>query len=453
MTIDPIRKLILGNTDALESDSKVQDAKTTANQSGYNRIQSYEDELIELDETSFGTFDSENADTDEIEAEIKSKEEEIKQLEQDTEQYIEDCTNEIEKIISEGTDVIPDEVQEQFSEISDEISKAIKGNTGSIQELSSTISENELAISRANDEIKEKEKEIKEKEDKIKSLEKKNDPESKEEIESLKGEIQGLNSEISKLNDIISNANKVIETANGEIEEYTKLNETEAERQKGLMNELLNEYNKSHTQEERVMQDPESKRNIEGLEECISNANMNLSENTLNLTNEINNLRVELAKKYLEELKAKEAAATAQTSGTSYSILGGNYTGDLPVNSSLASIAESTANSMGSTGWCLKGVNNALEAAYGFRLSYNSAYQAIPALQSRSDFTEVTNEFPTAQSLTNLPAGAIVVWENGNGHPHGHISIALGDGREASDHIQSQTVNYGTQYHVFIKNN
>ena len=130
MTIDPIRKLILGNTDALESDSKVQDAKTTANQSGYNRIQSYEDELIELDETSFGTFDSENADTDEIEAEIKSKEEEIKQLEQDTEQYIEDCTNEIEKIISEGTDVIPDEVQEQFSEISDEISKAIKGNTG-----------------------------------------------------------------------------------------------------------------------------------------------------------------------------------------------------------------------------------------------------------------------------------------------------------------------------------
>ena len=106
---------------------------------------------------------------------------------------------------------------------------------------------------------------------------------------------------------------------------------------------------------------------------------------------------------------------------------------------------------MGSTGWCLKGVNNALEKAYGFRLSYNSAYQAIPALQSRSDFTEVTNQYPNAQSLTNLPAGAIVVWENSSNHPHGHISIALGNGQEASDHIQSQTVNYGTQYHVFVK--
>ncbi|MCA9552485.1 MAG: single-stranded DNA-binding protein [Myxococcales bacterium] len=46
----------------------------------------------------------------------------------------------------------------------------------------------------------------------------------------------------------------------------------------------------------------------------------------------------------------------------------------------------------------------------------------------------------------------IVVWGKTAASPHGHISVALGDGREASDHIQSQITSLrgATNYRVFI---
>ena len=43
-----------------------------------------------------------------------------------------------------------------------------------------------------------------------------------------------------------------------------------------------------------------------------------------------------------------------------------------------------------------------------------------------------------ASQLRDLPAGAVVVWGRTGVSPHGHISIALGDGREASDHVDVQ---------------
>ena len=41
-----------------------------------------------------------------------------------------------------------------------------------------------------------------------------------------------------------------------------------------------------------------------------------------------------------------------------------------------------------------------------------------------------------ASELRGLPAGAVVVW--GGASPDGHISIALGDGRETGDHVDIQ---------------
>ena len=213
------------------------------------------------------------------------------------------------------------------------------------------------------------------------------------------------------------------------------------------MTKLMNEYYETHTEEDRVYEDSVLKSQIENLENNIEDAQNNLTTNVLKLSGDIELLA------QIKALKEQEQSKIAGTASTpSYSTGGTTYSGNLPSNTTLASAAESMANSMGTTGWCLKGVNNTLEQVYGFRLSYNSAYQAIPALQSRGDFVEVTNQYESASDLVNLPAGAIVVWENSSNHPHGHISIALGDGREASDHIQNQTTNYGTQYHVFIKN-
>ena len=53
--------------------------------------------------------------------------------------------------------------------------------------------------------------------------------------------------------------------------------------------------------------------------------------------------------------------------------------------------------------------------------------------------------------LRKLPPGAIVVWKASRANSAGHISIALGDGRESSDHIGRQlTRNHGAAHQVFV---
>lgn len=77
-----------------------------------------------------------------------------------------------------------------------------------------------------------------------------------------------------------------------------------------------------------------------------------------------------------------------------------------------------------------------------------SAYMAAPLLAKQ---THLFREFAVAPTdLPKLPAGAIVVWGAGPGHPHGHISVATGDGREASDFSTRQITNYPSKPRVFM---
>lgn len=410
--------------------------------------QTLEDELVELNETSEVDYEKiiSKATVEEIQQEIENKQQEITDKQTETNTYIETCKNAIEAIFANGTDVIPKEVQEKYDDELANIIAQIGENTGVIQENLSVITENTLTIKNSEAEIEARQKEIKEKEDEIKSIRKSSNPDE-DKIATLQSEIDSLNLEISIINAIITNANKNIQTAQNANSSLESENKTLNESQSGLMTKLMNEYYETHTEEDRVYEDSVLKSQIENLENNIEDAQNNLTTNVLKLSGDIELLA------QIKALKEQEQSKIAGTTSTpSYSTGGTTYSGNLPSNTALASAAESMANSMGTTGWCLKGVNNTLEQVYGFRLSYNSAYQAIPALQSRGDFVEVTNQYESASDLVNLPAGAIVVWENSSNHPHGHISIALGDGREASDHIQNQTTNYGTQYHVFIKN-
>lgn len=124
-------------------------------------------------------------------------------------------------------------------------------------------------------------------------------------------------------------------------------------------------------------------------------------------------------------------------------------------DSVLASTARSVAMSRGgynSTGRCLGGVNQALRQTYGeeYGIWKNSAYQALPVLRSEP-FTSKFREVDVSRDeLPNLPAGSIVVWDRSEGHPHGHISIALGNGQEASDYIGTQMTKRDAEYYVFI---
>lgn len=96
---------------------------------------------------------------------------------------------------------------------------------------------------------------------------------------------------------------------------------------------------------------------------------------------------------------------------------------------------------------CFKFVKQGL-AAEGVELSGKSAYMAAGQLARNPQFQERKGVKPS--ELSELPAGAVVVWNKNSKHPHGHISVALGDGREVSDRIRQQIEGYGTSVRVFL---
>ncbi len=109
----------------------------------------------------------------------------------------------------------------------------------------------------------------------------------------------------------------------------------------------------------------------------------------------------------------------------------------------VAAAAERSARQLNSVGRCALGVNNAL-TSLGVQ-GRGHAYQKAEQLANNPRFREVN---VSAGDLSRLPAGAVVVWGRSGAKPYGHVSVALGDGREASDHIQRQITGgrYGTDF-------
>lgn len=116
----------------------------------------------------------------------------------------------------------------------------------------------------------------------------------------------------------------------------------------------------------------------------------------------------------------------------------------------LARTAQNVAARRDTVGWCYSGVATAVSKALGVELYGGSAYQASGILARNDDFKEVKSLKPS--DLPKLPAGAIVVWGKTGASPNGHISVALGNGREASDHIGQQLTNLRghTNFRVFM---
>ena len=100
-------------------------------------------------------------------------------------------------------------------------------------------------------------------------------------------------------------------------------------------------------------------------------------------------------------------------------------------------------------GKCYRGVKNAVKQATGVELVGGEAYQAANQLAKSSKFKEVK---VSSSQLDSLPPGAIVVWGKTGKSPHGHISIALGNGKEASDHVSNQleSLRGASNFRVFL---
>ena len=140
------------------------------------------------------------------------------------------------------------------------------------------------------------------------------------------------------------------------------------------------------------------------------------------------------------------AGGSSSASGSSSAATAG-MPGATSTGSKLAEIARAEAtNGDSSGGLCYRDVGRSL-AKIGINVSGASAYMAADQLAKNPKVKEMK---VSQGDLAKLPAGAIVVWDKGNGHEHGHISIATGDGKEASDLMRNQITNYGTSFRVFM---
>jgi peptidoglycan hydrolase-like protein with peptidoglycan-binding domain len=135
---------------------------------------------------------------------------------------------------------------------------------------------------------------------------------------------------------------------------------------------------------------------------------------------------------------ASSTAGAAPASRVDASQLSGSAFGD-----KLGDTAERIAQRMNSVGACAKGVNDAL-TSLGVS-GRGHAYQKAEQLANNPKFREVNI---SAGDLASLPRGAVVVWGRSGAKPYGHVSVALGGGREASDHVQNQVRGgrYGTDF-------
>lgn len=93
----------------------------------------------------------------------------------------------------------------------------------------------------------------------------------------------------------------------------------------------------------------------------------------------------------------------------------------------IARAAYQEARSRNTTGWCYSGVADALDNL-GINLYGESAYMAKGQLLRDKRFAVV--------SLNDLKPGDVLVHGKSAGHEHGHIAVYLGNGQEASDHVQ-----------------
>ena len=138
-------------------------------------------------------------------------------------------------------------------------------------------------------------------------------------------------------------------------------------------------------------------------------------------------------------------SGNAQSSSSALDATSGPVQGS-ELGKRLAQRAEANAKAVNTPGWCLREVGKVLRE---FDLPIDrhpSAYMALNDFRKSNRFQEIK---VSKEQIKSLPAGAIVIWDKGPGLPHGHISIALGDGREASSTVRNQ-LTLSTQFWVFL---
>jgi len=147
-------------------------------------------------------------------------------------------------------------------------------------------------------------------------------------------------------------------------------------------------------------------------------------------------------------VQASSAEANLGSFDQQSSVLDGSQ-GGFPISElgeRLAVAAEQNARAVNTPGWALREVTRVLRQ-FHFRLGqHHSCYQVVGDLRQNAWLQEM--QIQRAQ-LPLLPPGAIVIWDRAPELPQGHISIALGEGWEASSTLNEQQ-NLNSNLWVFI---
>lgn len=142
----------------------------------------------------------------------------------------------------------------------------------------------------------------------------------------------------------------------------------------------------------------------------------------------------------------QDSSKSKSTSGKSKPTSGKLKTEGTEFGKKFAAQAEKTARRINTSGLCLKGVNDTMQRM-GIPVKREAAaYMALDDFRNNKRFQEVK---VSKDKLKSLPPGAVVIWDKGSGLPYGHISVALGKGREASSIVRDQLL-LNTKFHVFL---
>lgn len=145
--------------------------------------------------------------------------------------------------------------------------------------------------------------------------------------------------------------------------------------------------------------------------------------------------------------KCWKLSETGQVGPTTLKMLEQAQDGSSPLAKAMAQSARGIANSRGTTGQCYNAVAEAIETNLPNFLWGMHAYMAADQLAAHPRFREI----PAPADMNKLPVGAVVVWGQGQSES-GHISVHLGQGLEASDHIEAQMQSHygGGSPRVFV---
>ncbi len=343
------------------------------------------------------------------------------------------------------------ELKEQRQEIIDKAQEEIDAKKQESEEL---VQQNQETLDELGEQHSAKQDEINECDTKIndftnKISEAKSEKHSHEStLSNLEGELSTLSTDTGDEETDAANAQRKSEIESqiqelkekiAELEE--QIEEYEAQKQEQINLKAQKQEELAAIQEEISQQEPMLAEQLQAIEDEIKAIETQRDEQVAAIDSEIEAKEQE-ALGYQKDLGERAGQLQSSTLGA-YNAEKGEL------------LAENALDVAGTTGWCLRGVNNSLEETYGQRLSFSAAYEAIPALQGNvAGYEDLAAKFQQVEvsrdELASLPAGSIVVWDRSEGHEYGHISIALGDGRESSDHITQQITNRDADYYVFI---